>query len=76
LPVLSSKQIASLLRHITLLSVTYLAVAYISTLSRKRHDFRKKKFLKIKRVSIFSLTTVRNFSYANKNSARYDHKYT
>ena len=52
-------QNAYFLRRIMLLSLACLAVPYFSTLSYKRHDFRKKKLFNIKCVFWFS---VRRFS--------------
>jgi hypothetical protein len=49
---------------------------YFSTLSHKRHDFRK-KLLNIKYVflvSSFSKTFVWNISHSKKNGVRYDQK--
>jgi hypothetical protein len=43
------------IRRILLSFVAYPAVLYFSTLSHKRHDFRKKGVLNIKRVYGFSL---------------------
>jgi len=47
-----------------------LAVAYFSTLSYKRHDFRQKKLLSLKRVLISSTSFASNISHSMKNSAR------
>ena len=44
------------------------AIPYFSTLSHKRHDFRKKKIIECKAyVLIFSTTFVRNIFHSKKN---------
>jgi len=58
LPSLSDMQIASFLCPIMFPSVAFPAVPYISTLSRKRHDFRDKVIEHKMCVSIFSTTFV------------------
>jgi len=66
------------MRRIILPSVVCLAQPYFSTLSKKRHDFLKKKKVighKI-RVLIFSTTRVWNISHSKKNWERYFHKCT
>ena len=68
-------QHATRMRHIIFTSVTCLAIPYFSTLSHKRHDFRKKKILNIKCVLIFYTTFIGNISHSKLNSARY-HKCT
>jgi hypothetical protein len=65
---------AKRMRRIILSSVACLALPYFSTLSHKRHDFRKKKIVVHKIcVLIFSTTFVWNTSLSKKNSARYYH---
>jgi hypothetical protein len=51
-----------------LLYVTCPAVPYLSTLSHKQHDFRKKKLWNIKCVLVLSTTFVSNVSHSKKNS--------
>ena len=54
-----------------LLTTACPAVQYFPTLSHKRHDFRKKKFIEHEmRVLIFCSTFVCNIAYCNKISAR------
>ena len=63
------------LRCFILLSMACRVVAYFSTLSHKRHDFREKKVIKRKVcVLIFSTTSFRKFSHSEENSARYYHE--
>jgi hypothetical protein len=50
LPYLSGTQIAAFLGSIVLPCVACLAPSYFSTLSQKRHDFRKERLLNIKCV--------------------------
>jgi len=47
---------------------------YFSTLSNKRHDFRKKVVEYKRCVSVFSTWFVWNISHSKKNWARYDNK--
>ena len=55
-------------------SVACPAVQHFSTLSHKRHDFRKKKILNTKCFSIFSINLVRHISRSTRNPGRYDQK--
>jgi hypothetical protein len=58
--------------HIILSSVDCLSVPYVSTLSHKREDFRKKKVIERKMwVLMFSITLLHNISHSKKNRARY-----
>jgi len=59
-----------------LLSVAYPAVLYFSTLSHKRHDFRRKVIECKMCVLIFSTTFIWNISHSKNSSARYDRKCT
>ena len=61
------------MRHNILSSVACPTVPYFSTLSHKRHDFRRKNIAHKMCVVIFSTTFVR-FSHSMKNSALYCHK--
>jgi hypothetical protein len=54
-------------------SVSCPALQYISTLSHKRHDFRKKKITE-HTVLISSANFIRNISHSKKKWARYDKK--
>jgi hypothetical protein len=63
-------------RRFILSSVTCLALPYFSTLSHKRHEFRKEVIENKMRAFIFSTTAVLNISYSKKNSVRYYHKCT
>jgi hypothetical protein len=67
-------QYATCMRHI-LSFLPFLALPNFSTLSDKRHNFRKKKLLNLKGVFWFSLHFfVWNISHSKKNSATYFHK--
>jgi hypothetical protein len=70
-------QHAKRMRGITWSSVASLALPYFSTLSHKRHNFRKKKrVIELKMwILIFSTTSLSKIPHAKKNSARY-HKCT
>ena len=50
------------------------ALHYFSTLSHKRHDFRKQVIEHKRCVSSFSTTFVRNIFHSKKNTAIYDRK--
>jgi len=67
-------QIASFLRRI-ILFVARLALPHFSTLSHKRHYFRKTVIKHKMCVMIFSTTFVRNVSHSENKSARH-HKST
>jgi hypothetical protein len=65
------------MRLIILSSVACSDLPYFSTLSHKRHDFRKKNVTEHKMcVLIFSTTFVSNISHYKKNAARCYHKCT
>ena len=55
------------MRHVAICGM--LNLQYFSTLSDKRHDFREKKMVieYEMRVSISSITFIRNISYSKKN---------
>jgi hypothetical protein len=61
------------MRRIILPSVTCPAVPYCSTLSHKRHDYRKKVTQHEMCFLIFSKNFISNISHSQKHSARYDH---
>ena len=67
-------QNAKCMSPIILSSVVCPALKTFSTLSHKRHDFRKKSVENKMCILIFSITFVRKISYSKMNSARYDHK--
>jgi hypothetical protein len=58
---------------IILSTVACLALTYLSTLSHKRHDFRKNVIEYKMCIFIFSTTFVRNTSHFKKNPVRYCH---
>jgi len=60
-------QHAMRMRHIILSPVSCLAQLYFSTLSHKRHYFRKKVIEHKMCVSIFSTTFVWNISHSKNN---------
>ena len=63
---------AMCMHHIVICGL--LAVHYFSTLSHKRHDFRKKMLMNMKCVLISSTTSVCNISPCKKKWSRYDLK--
>jgi len=70
------KSRASLLRRILLSSVAWLYLPHFSTLSHKRHDFRKIFIENKMSILIFSTTFLRKISNSKKNSARHYYKCT
>ena len=52
-------------------SVAWPAIQQFTTLSHKRHDFRRKGLFNIKCVSSFAATFVRNIFHSKKNWTRY-----
>ena len=66
-------QHATRMRRIALF-VASLAPQYFSTLSHKRHDFRKKVIKHKICVFIFSITLIGNIFHSKNNSSRYCHK--
>jgi hypothetical protein len=69
-------QFAMRMRRIILPSVACLTVLHFSTLSHRRHGFRRNVMKHKMCVLIFSTAFVRNISNSKKNSARYYHKCT
>jgi hypothetical protein len=67
---------AKRMRRIILPSVVCLAVPYFSTLSHKRHDFRKRSYRTRNVCFYFLYKLCLNISHSKKNSARYYHKCT
>jgi hypothetical protein len=57
-----------------ILSANFLALPHFSTLSHKRHDFRKKVTEHKMCVLIFSATLIWNFSHFKEKEAKYFHK--
>ena len=58
-----------------LYSLTFLALPYFSTLSHKRHDFRKKTKVTEYKMCVLMLHTIFfNISHYGKNSVTYNHK--
>ena len=71
---LTRMQSTCFLRSIILPRVTCLVLPYFFTLSHKRHDFQKKKFLRIKCSFICSTTFVWNISNSKKSPSWYYHE--
>ena len=67
-------QHATRMRRIILSPVTYPALQNFSTLSHKRHDFRKTVTEHKMCILIFSTTLVWKICHSEKNSARYYNK--
>jgi hypothetical protein len=61
---------------ITFSSVACPAVQYFSTLSLKRYDLKKIKFIRLKYVFSFSTNFVWKIYHSKKCSVRYYHNYT
>jgi hypothetical protein len=70
------KSRASVLRYILLSSVAWLYLPHFSTLSHKRHDFRKIFIESKMSILIFSTTFLQKISNSKKNSARHYYKCT
>ena len=66
-------QHAMCMRHTKLSSVVYLTLLNFSTLSQKRHAFRKTVIGHKMCALIFSTNFIQNISYSKKNSLRYFH---
>ena len=67
-------QHATRMRHIVTSFVASLAAPHFSTLSHKRHDFRKKVIEHRMCVFIFSTTFIWNVSHSKNNSAECCHQ--
>jgi hypothetical protein len=66
--------LATRMRHVVTLFMAPLAPPHFSTLSNKRHNFRKIIVKHKMCVLIFSTTFVKTISHSNKNLARYCHE--
>jgi hypothetical protein len=69
-------QHAARMRHVVTSFVAPLAPPHFSTLSHKRHDFRKIVVEHKMCVFIFSANFIYNICHFKENSARYYHKCT